>query len=82
MVTKIWLYVAGIAIAGAAGWYVVHVQETTMPVPAPSPSPLPAVAQPGVQDSDLNKRRQEGIGSIRNLKPVPLPTDRADTPHK
>ena len=76
MLKRSWFYLLAIAVAGGGGWfYYTHYQttlnQTIAPTPAPNSSPV-IVVQPKQSDDELNKKRQEGIGSIKDLKPVPI----------
>ena len=68
-----WLYVVLAIAVGAGGWfYVRHYAVTQLYVATPTQSSQP-VAQPAQpSDEELNRRRQQGIGSIKELRPVPL----------
>lgn len=80
MIKSIWTYVLLAALAGGAGWvYYVH-QQTVVMVPAAAATSAEVV--PPSNDADLNKKRQEGIGSIRSLKPVPLNSGSQPAPNK
>jgi len=62
------------AVAGLGGWYFYVYRESLVtqveePAKVAGPSPAAATSQ---RDDELAKRRQEGIGSIRDLKAVPL----------
>ena len=73
MVKTIWFYMIGALVLGTGGWYF-YVAQQPAPIVVVTPPTPPAPPEPSkATDDELNKRRQEGIGSIRNLKPVPLP---------
>jgi hypothetical protein len=84
MRTSTWLFVlvAVAACAGALYYYERHytlVREVT--TPAPSASPV-IVVQPSPSKDELNRKRVEGIGSVKDLKPVPLPSGAAGGDNK
>ena len=71
---KLTFWILGLAIAGAGAWLLVARYEAihqesppsmTSTVPAPSPT------------NDLADRINQGIGSVRNLSPVALPSSGA-----
>jgi len=73
-----WLLIL-IAVAGAGAFYYYErhytlVREIT--TPAPSTSQV-IVVPPSPSKDELNRKRVEGIGSIKDLKPVPLPSGAA-----
>jgi len=74
MLKNIWIYVLVVGALGAGGWfYYSHQQTTSSQAIAPTPPASQVIAvQPKESDDELNKKRQEGIGSIKNLKPVPI----------
>ncbi len=74
---RIWIYAFVMLVASAAGWYVyVHQQTAVTQTVAPTPpSNDVAVAPPRPTDDELNRKRQAGIGSIKDLRPVPLAPD-------
>ncbi|CAG0983624.1 hypothetical protein BURK2_01986 [Burkholderiales bacterium] len=63
-----------VAVVGIGGWYYYAHQRTLITQTAPSnASQQPVViALPKQSDDELKKKRQEGIGSIKDLKSVPL----------
>jgi hypothetical protein len=74
MLKSIWFYLFIAAVMGAGGWYFyshqqITVNQTITPAPASS---QPIVVPPNQSDEELNRKRQEGIGSIKNLKPVQI----------
>jgi hypothetical protein len=76
MARTIWVSILAAALVAAGGWYYyVHYQasliETTDARPTPEPTQAISV-DPKQSDAELNRKRQEGIGSIKDLKPVPL----------
>lgn len=71
--TIVWI-VLTLAVASAGGVYLYR-QVTHTEVKNTSESvrqPATPVATPS-GDNDLNRKRKEGIGSVRDLKPVDLP---------
>jgi hypothetical protein len=72
MLKNIWVYVVVATIVGAGGWfYFAHHQTTINQPPAPATS-QPIVVQPNRSDDELARKRQEGIGSIKELRPVQI----------
>jgi hypothetical protein len=75
MVKTSWILLA-VVIAVAAGggaYYVIHRQTTEAPVQMAPVAPSPPVTRPQAPHEDLTKKKLEGIGSTRELKPVPIP---------
>ena len=69
-----WTYIAlGFIVAAAGGGAYYYITHATMEqhVP-PSAATPPSVAPTMPQDDDVKRKTLEGIGSIKNLKPVPL----------
>jgi len=71
-------YVVAALVVGAGGYFIYtrYYSQTTVnnysePVLVPAPASS-AVGQ-GNSADELNRRRQEGIGSIKDLKPVEIP---------
>jgi hypothetical protein len=72
MVRSAWISLLAIAVVGAGSWfYYVH-QQTTLNQTITSTTNELSVPPAKPADDDLNKKRQEGIGSIKGLKPVPI----------
>jgi hypothetical protein len=76
---SVWLVILIAAVVGGGAFYYYErhytlVREVT--TPAPSTSPV-IVVQPSQSKDELNRKRVEGIGSIKDLKPVPLPSGAA-----
>ncbi len=74
MFRSTWIYLLIVAAVGAGGWFYYSHQHTTVNQNT-SATQTPnegAVVQPKQADDELNKKRQEGIGSIKNLKPIPI----------
>lgn len=74
MQKTVWLYVLIVVTAAAGGWiYFARQQATTQPpVSQPPASSETIVVKPAPSDEDLNRKRLEGIGSIKDLRPVPI----------
>lgn len=84
MLKNAWFYIFAVMLLGAGGWYYYESQRTVLMAPQTQPSAPVIIVQPAPMQADpeLNKRREEGIGSIRNLKPVPIPPAPTNSPHK
>jgi hypothetical protein len=68
------LSVVIVAAAGGGGAYYVIERQTIEPTPSVVQHPLlPPAPAPKMRDDDLTRRKLEGIGSTRDLKPVPIP---------
>lgn len=70
-----WILLAVVVAAAAGGgtYYIMHQQTIEVPAQAaPVTTTVPADA-PRVPAEDLTKKKVDGIGSTRNLKPVPIP---------
>lgn len=81
MVKSAWVYLLGIAVIGAGGYFYYshyHSETTINNLQAPpAVATPPSAAAPNVpteSESERNRKRAEGIGSITNLKPVEIPT--------
>lgn len=61
------------AMAGSGAYYLIQHQAVKQAPPAVQEAPLPKASAPKVIDSDLTQRKLEGIGSTRDLRPVPIP---------
>jgi hypothetical protein len=61
------------AAAGGGAYYVVHQQTLEVPVQVAPTAPVAPVEQQKTPPEDLTKRKLDGIGSTRNLKPVQIP---------
>jgi len=76
MLRSVWFYLLAAAVVSTGGWfYYAHYQTTTYQAAPSAPTsnaPSGAEGQPKNADDELNKKRQEGIGSIKDLKPVPV----------
>lgn len=64
--------VIAVTIVLGGGYYFYQTTFNQTVVPAVSVPEQPQTPAPQPAD-DLNRRRQEGIGSIKNLKPVQIP---------
>lgn len=76
MTTKLWIFILAAAVLGAGGYfyYSNHTSNTTINVTSPANSPAGGSPQPNKDDdAERNRKRQEGIGSIKDLKPVEIP---------
>jgi len=70
-----WILVAVVVAAAAGGGTYFFVRQQTVEVPvqaAPEITTTPADASKAPAE-DLTKKKIDGIGSTRNLKPVPIP---------
>ena len=74
MLRATWFYVLLAAVVGAGGWYYyVYHQSLVTQISVPTAPGVSDPAASGIQtDEELNKKRQEGIGSIKDLKTVPI----------
>jgi hypothetical protein len=78
---KIAIAIAGAILAASAGlYYFVFVRSQHITQIAPPPEVI--VVQGKASDEELNKRRAEGIGSIKQLERVDLGTPPANQKHK
>jgi hypothetical protein len=78
MANTTWTYIAGAAAVAAAcgGGYYYYTQHTVSREVIKEPAQIvaPQPAAPSNQPDDETRRKTlEGIGSIKNLKPVPIP---------
>ena len=70
-----WIILAVVVAAAAGGgtYYIMHQQTIEVPVQAaPVTTTIPTDA-PKAPAEDLTNKKIDGIGSTRNLKPVPIP---------
>lgn len=75
MLKSTWIYTAlGVIVAAAGGVAYSYIMDTTIEdhVPPSGATSLSSVAPPVQQDDDVKGKTLEGIGSIKNLQPVPL----------
>jgi hypothetical protein len=76
MIKTSWFYLLAAFVVGGGSLFLYRHYQTTLNqtvVQAPTPSSTQVItAQPKQPDDDLNKKRQDGIGSIKSLKPVPI----------
>jgi hypothetical protein len=75
MTKTVWFYVFAIAALAAGGWYYYfEYRHTVVDVSKPqAEAPNVVVVVPSnSSDEETNRKRQEGIGSIKDLKPVPI----------
>jgi hypothetical protein len=74
MTRNIWISVLAVAAVSAGGlfYYVRHESLVSQTSESERSSREVLVVEPKPSDEELNKKRQEGIGSVRDLKPVPL----------
>jgi hypothetical protein len=74
MFRNVWLYIALVAAITTGGWfYVVHYAPTNDPKQNNQPEPSQgASASPNTTDEELARKRQEGIGTIKDLRSVPI----------
>lgn len=61
------------AAAGGGAYYLIEHQTIERTPFAEEHPPLPPAPAPKMRDDDLTRRKLEGIGSTRDLKPVPIP---------
>ncbi|MBT2320795.1 hypothetical protein J7E62_00270, partial [Variovorax paradoxus] len=74
MLKSTWTYVALgfiVATAGSGAYYYITHTQVEQQVPPTAAAP-PPVAPSAPQDNEAKRKSLEGIGSIKNLKPVPL----------
>ena len=74
MIRSTWTYLALgaiVAVAGGGAYYYITHAEIHQEMP-PSAADSPPVEPFALQDEDVTRKTLEGIGSIRNLKPVPV----------
>ena len=68
------LIVLAVGAGGTAYYYVKHqnseAPEAVAPVAPESPAVQPSTPK---RDDEMQRRKLEGIGSTRDLKPVPIP---------
>ncbi|PNG46136.1 hypothetical protein WDL1P3_00187 (plasmid) [Variovorax sp. WDL1] len=74
MFKSTWTYIAlGFIVAAAGGAAYYYITHATIEKQAPPSAAVPPSVAPAVpQDDDVKRKTLEGIGSIKNLKPVPL----------
>lgn len=73
MLKSTWTYIAlGFIVAAAGGGAYYYITHTTIEHVPPSAAAPPSVAPSAPQNDDVKRKTLEGIGSIKNLKPVPL----------
>jgi hypothetical protein len=61
------------AAAGGGAYYVVHQQTLEAPAQVAPAAPAAPVEPQKTPPEDLTKKKLDGIGSTRNLKPVQIP---------
>jgi hypothetical protein len=70
MLRSVWFYVlAAVVVSTAGGWYLYEHQSTQVVM---SGEPAASAPMPTPLQDDLQKKRLESIGSIKDLKTVPL----------
>jgi hypothetical protein len=67
-----WILLGVVAVAGTGAAYVALQHRSGVGSSACAPS-VTVATPPSDKHDDLLRRRLEGIGSTRDLKPVPLP---------
>lgn len=74
MFKSTWTYVAlGLIVAAAGGGAYYYITRATIEQQVPPSVSAPAPVAPSApQDDDVKRKTLEGIGSIKNLTPVPL----------
>ncbi|CAN7776546.1 hypothetical protein LJR084_007920 [Variovorax sp. LjRoot84] len=65
------------AAAGGGAYYLIQHQAVELTPSVVQQPPLPPAPAPNMTDDDLTRRKLEGIGSTRDLKPVPIPQGNA-----
>lgn len=74
--TRILIYVvAALAVVGGGAYYLFQRNEVSINVPAQAPAQLQKdeiVIQRKKDDEELQRKRLEGIGSVKKLKPVEI----------
>lgn len=80
MIKSVWLYAfAAVVVAGGGYYYYTryHSETTVNNLSQPTAVPAPAAASQGNSQGnsqdDLTRKTLEGIGSVKNLKPVQIP---------
>lgn len=68
-----WILAAVVALAGTGVAYVALQYRFSGGSSACEPVPSAAVPPSEARVNELSRRRLEGVGDIRDLKPVPLP---------
>lgn len=74
MLRNVWVYIAVVAVVSAGGWfYFVNHAPVTITESDTEPESTQSPAPPAKQaDEELARKRREGIGTIKDLKPVPI----------
>ena len=73
--TKIYVALCAIIVFAGIGMYY-YINHATIERSTNSGEAIPPVATPSApQDRDVERKILHGIGSIKDLKPVPLPPD-------
>jgi hypothetical protein len=74
VIKSTWTYLALgviVAVAGGGAYYYITHAEIHQEMPQSAADSLP-VESSALQGDDVKRKTMDGIGSIRNLKPVPL----------
>lgn len=66
-----------VAAGGTAYYYVRHERSEAPPAVAPLAPDVPTEAASTKRNDELQQRKLDGIGSTKNLKPVPIPQGNA-----
>lgn len=68
------LIVLAVGVGGTAYYFVKHQNSDAPAAVAPAAPESPAAPPPHrKRDEEMQRRKLEGIGSTRDLKPVPIP---------
>jgi hypothetical protein len=76
MIKSVWLYAfAAVVVVGGGYYYYTryHSETTVNNLSQPTAVPAPAAIGQGSSQDDLTRKTLEGIGSVKNLKPVQIP---------
>ena len=67
-----WIVLLVVISGGAASCYLLH-RPVTDPDVSETTTPVPRTLPRAERDEEMLRRKLEGIGRTRDLKPVPLP---------